>query len=68
MYITIIVFMWSLFQTRSYLAAQALGKSLAQADLAGGLDNMFFAVTLLFFIGGPFVFYHFCKAKVNTSP
>ena len=68
MFITIIVFIWSLFQTRSYLAAQSLGKSLAQADLAGGLDNMFFAVTLLFFIGGPFIFYHFCKAKVNTSP
>lgn len=66
MYITIVVFVWSLIQTRTYLSVQALGRSLAQADSAGALDNMFFAVTLIFFISGPLVFYHFCKAKVKT--
>jgi len=63
MYITIVVFIWSLFQTRSYLAAEALGRSLALADSAGARDNMFFTVTLLFFISGPIAFYSLCKSK-----
>ncbi len=63
MYITIIVFIWSLFQTKAYLSAEAIGRAAAQAEAAESLDNMFFAITLLFFIIGPAIFYKKCRSR-----
>lgn len=67
MYITIIVFIWSLFQTKAYLSAEAISRAADQAQVAGSLDNMFFVVTLLFFVAGPIVFYRTCKSRVNRA-
>jgi len=64
MYITIIVFIWSLFQTKTYLNAEAIGLAADQAHIAGSLDNTFFMVTLLFFVASPLIFYKICKSRV----
>ncbi len=42
MFITIMVFLWSLIQTKLYFASQLNGGQLKQAQLAGLMDNQFF--------------------------
>lgn len=64
MYITIIVFGWSLFQTKAYLNAESMGHAAEQVKTAGSLDNMFFLSTIGVFIAGPIIFYKICKSKV----
>ena len=38
-----------------------------QAQVAGSLDNMFFVVTIIFFVAGPIVFYRTCKSRINKA-
>ena len=61
MLITIVVFLWSLIQTKLYFAAQATGAQARQITSAGDLDNQFFAITLAFSVLGPAFFYASCK-------
>jgi hypothetical protein len=65
MYITIIVFIWSLFQTKAYLNAETIGRAADHAQAAGSLDNVFFVITLFFFVAGPAIFYKTCKSLVS---
>jgi len=63
MLITIVVFLWSLIQTKLYFAAQATGAQAQQITSAGDLDNQFFAITLIFSVLGPVLFYASCKRQ-----
>ena len=61
MLITIVVFLWSLMQTKLYFASQLAGRQASQAQLAGTMDNVFFAVTLVFALLAPCLFYAACR-------
>ena len=61
MLITIVVFLWSLIQTKIYFAVQATGAQAQQITSAGSLDNQFFVITLAFSVLGPLLFYDSCK-------
>ena len=63
MFITIMVFLWSLIQTKLYFASQLNGGQLKQAQLAGLMDNQFFLITLFFSLLAPYLFYKSCKRK-----
>jgi len=61
MFITIMVFLWSLIQTKLYFASQLNGGQLKQAQLAGLMDNQFFLITLFFSLLAPYLFYKSCR-------
>ena len=61
MFITIMVFLWSLIQTKLYFAFQLNGGQLKQAQLAGLMDNQFFLITLFFSLCAPYLFYKSCR-------
>lgn len=61
MFTTIIVFLWSLIQTKMFFASQSIGLQAQQIQNAGALDNQFFIITLAYCILAPILLYASCQ-------
>jgi hypothetical protein len=67
MLITIVVFLWSLMQTKLYFASQVAGTQVNQVQVAGSMDNYFFVITLAFAVLAPCLFYASCRRRQSVG-